>query len=88
MGYTNSMQIMQGDVTHTLQEEIPKYTIPFVDDVPVKGPPSRYLLPDGTLRNDTRQSGNTPVHMGAPPDDEQDTTKDEGSWRDVQWQET
>jgi hypothetical protein len=49
MGYTNSMQIMQGDVTHTLQEEIPKYTIPFVDDVPVKGPPSRYLLPDGTF---------------------------------------
>jgi hypothetical protein len=47
MGYTNAMQIMHGDVTFTLQEEIPHVTIPFVDDVPVKGPTTRYETPDG-----------------------------------------
>jgi len=46
MGYTNSVQIMQGDVTHILQDEIPAFTIPFIDDVPVKGPPIRYQLDD------------------------------------------
>jgi hypothetical protein len=49
MGYTNSMQIQHGDVTFILQDEIPLFTIPFVDDVPIKGPPTRYELPDGTF---------------------------------------
>ena len=48
MGHTNSVQVMQGNIDFTLQEEIPAFTIPFVDDVPVKGPTSRYALPDGT----------------------------------------
>ena len=48
MGYTNSVQIMQGDVTHILQDEILAHTIPFIDDVPVKGPPIRYQLDDGS----------------------------------------
>ncbi len=47
MGYTNSMQIQHGDTTYLLQDEIPHITIPFVDDVPVKGPPTRYELPGG-----------------------------------------
>jgi hypothetical protein len=47
MGYTNAMQIMHGDVTHVLQDEIPHVTAPFVDDVPVKGPETRYELRDG-----------------------------------------
>ncbi len=47
MGYTNSMQIQHGDITYLLRDEIPEFTIPFVDDVPVKGPPTRYELPDG-----------------------------------------
>ena len=47
MGYTNAMQIMHGDVTHILQDEIPDVTAPFVDDVPVKGPKTRYELPNG-----------------------------------------
>jgi len=42
MGYTNSVQIQQGDITFILQEEIPHITVPFIDDIPVKGPPSRY----------------------------------------------
>ena len=48
MGYTNSMQIFHGDTTFLLQEEIPHITIPYVDDVPVKGPPTRYERDDGT----------------------------------------
>ena len=48
MGHTNSVQVMQGDIDFALQDEIPAFTIPFVDDVPVKGPTSRYERPDGT----------------------------------------
>ncbi|GBE85404.1 Retrovirus-related Pol polyprotein [Sparassis crispa] len=36
MGYTNSVQIMHGDVTFILQDEIPHVTIPYIDNVPVK----------------------------------------------------
>jgi transposase InsO family protein len=48
MGYTNSTQIMHGDVSHILEDEIPEVTSPFIDDVPVKGPATRYELPDGS----------------------------------------
>jgi hypothetical protein len=41
MGYTNATQIMHGDVTFTLQEEIPHVTIPFVDNIPIKDPRSQ-----------------------------------------------
>jgi hypothetical protein len=47
MGYTNAMQIMHGDVTHILQDEIPDITLPFIDDVAVKGPRMCYKLKDG-----------------------------------------
>jgi len=42
MGYTNSMQIQHGDLTFLLQDEIPDTAVPFVGDVPVKGPPTHY----------------------------------------------
>ena len=48
MGYTNSVQIYHGDTTFILQKEIPHVTEPFIDDIPVKGPTTRYLLEDGT----------------------------------------
>jgi hypothetical protein len=48
MGWTNSVPIFHDDVTYILQPEIPDYTVPYIDDVPVKGPPSRYLLSDGS----------------------------------------
>lgn len=48
MGYTNSMQIQHRDTTFLLQDEIPHVTMPFVDDIPVKGPASRYELQDGS----------------------------------------
>ncbi|RXW16706.1 hypothetical protein EST38_g9147 [Candolleomyces aberdarensis] len=47
MGYTNSQQIQHGDITFLLQDEIPHITQPFVDDVPIRGPKTRYELPDG-----------------------------------------
>ncbi len=47
MGWTNSVPIFHDDVTHILQPEIPHTTIPYIDDVPIKGPRSRYILPNG-----------------------------------------
>ncbi|KAJ2923743.1 hypothetical protein H1R20_g13351, partial [Candolleomyces eurysporus] len=47
MGYTNSQQIQHGDITFILQDEILHITQPFVDDVPVRGPKTRYELPQG-----------------------------------------
>ena len=48
MGWTNSVPIFHDDVTHILQPEIPHVTIPYIDDVPLKGPPTRYVQADGT----------------------------------------
>ncbi|KAL5532108.1 hypothetical protein ACEPAF_5672 [Sanghuangporus sanghuang] len=47
MGYTNSQQIMHADVTFVLKDEIPHVCIPYIDDIPVKGPKSRYELAAG-----------------------------------------
>lgn len=49
MGCTNSPAVLQSDVSHVIHPEIPRWTRPFADDVPVKGPKSRYQLPDGTF---------------------------------------
>ena len=38
MGWTNSVPIFHDDVTFILQPEIPSVTIPYIDDVPIKGP--------------------------------------------------
>jgi len=38
------MQIQHGDLTFLLQDEIPDVAVPFVDDVPVKGPPTQYKI--------------------------------------------
>jgi hypothetical protein len=48
MGWTNSVPIFHDDVTYILLPEIPKVTIPYIDDVPVKGPASRYIQSDGS----------------------------------------
>ena len=42
MGWTNSVPIFHDDVTEILKQEIPEYTIPYIDDIPVRGPASRY----------------------------------------------
>ena len=48
MGWTNSVPIFHDDVTFILQPEIPEVTVPYIDDVPVKGPKSGYELEDGS----------------------------------------
>lgn len=47
MGWTNSVPIFHDDVTHILQPEIPEFTQPYIDDVPVRGPVSRYITDSG-----------------------------------------
>ena len=47
MGWTNSVPIFHNDVTYTLQPEIPHVTQPYIDNVPVKGPATRYIKEDG-----------------------------------------
>lgn len=42
MGWTNSVPIFHEDVTYILRDEIPEHTILYIDDVPVRGPASRY----------------------------------------------
>jgi hypothetical protein len=48
MGWTNSVPIFHDNVTYILQPEIPEHTVPYIDDVPVKGPKMRYMLSDGS----------------------------------------
>ena len=57
MGWTNSVPIFHDDVTYILQLEIPDYTIPYIDDVPVKGPASRYQLEDGSYETISENDG-------------------------------
>ena len=47
MGWTNLVPIFHDDVTHILQPEIPHTTQPYIDDVPVRGPATRYILLTG-----------------------------------------
>ena len=42
MGATNSVQVLQGDVSFILQDEMPDVAAAFMDDVNIKGPPTRY----------------------------------------------
>ena len=49
MGWTNAVPIFHDDVTHILQPEVPKYTIPYIDDVPIRGPASTYQGDDGAF---------------------------------------
>jgi apurinic endonuclease APN1 len=46
MGWTNSVPIFHDDVTFILKEEIPQVTQPYIDDVPICGPPTRYEIYD------------------------------------------
>ena len=57
MGWTNSVPIFHDDVTFILQPEIPEVTVPFIDDVPIKGPKSRYQLEDGSYETISKNPG-------------------------------
>ena len=47
MGWTNSVPIFHDDVTYILQPEIPHHTIPYIDDVAIKGPDQWYFQANG-----------------------------------------
>ena len=47
MGWTNSVPIFHDDVTYILRPEIPHVTRPYIDDVPVRGPATRYIQENG-----------------------------------------
>ena len=57
MGWTDSFQIMHGDATHALRNEIPDYTIPYADDVPIRGPRTRYKTADGNFETIAENPG-------------------------------
>ncbi|KAF7783144.1 hypothetical protein Agabi119p4_2520 [Agaricus bisporus var. burnettii] len=57
MGWTNSVPIFHDDVTYILQDEIPEFTMPYIDDVPIRGPLSRYELPGGKYETIPENSG-------------------------------
>ena len=44
MGWTNSVPIFHDDVMEILKPEIPHITIPYIDNVLVKGPAERYEI--------------------------------------------
>jgi hypothetical protein len=57
MGHTKLVQIMQGDINYILRDKIPLFTIPFIDDVAVKGPVTHYENADGTYETSPENSG-------------------------------
>ena len=57
MGWTNSVPIFHEDVTFILQPEIPHTTIPYIDDVPIRGPATRYISDDGSYETHPDNAG-------------------------------
>jgi len=50
IGWTNSVLIFYNGVIYILRDEIPKYTLPYIDDVPIRGTKTRYELPGGRVK--------------------------------------
>ena len=48
MGYTNMVQIYQADMSFILQDKIPRYSYPLINDLPIKSVTTRYENPDGS----------------------------------------
>jgi hypothetical protein len=48
MGHANSVQLFQGDIMFVLQDEIPWFTLPFIDDIASKSVKTRYQRADGS----------------------------------------
>jgi len=49
--------IFHDDVTYILRDEIPKYTLPYIDDVLIRGPKTRYKLLGGRVETLDRNPG-------------------------------
>ena len=50
MGWMGSISIFHDNVTYILQEEVLHWMIPYIDNVPVKGPMTRYMQVDGMYK--------------------------------------
>jgi len=57
MGWTNVVPIFHDDVAHVLKEETPHVTNPYIDNVGLKGPKTRYEQPDGTYETVSENLG-------------------------------
>ena len=57
MGWANSVPIFHEDIIFILQPEIPDVTVPYIDDVPIKGPKSRYMHSDGSYETISENPG-------------------------------
>jgi hypothetical protein len=57
MGYTNSPAEFQACMMFILQDEVPEKAGVFIDDVPIKGPPTQYLGPNGQPERLTQNPG-------------------------------
>jgi hypothetical protein len=57
MGWTNSVPIFHNNVTYILQPEIPKTTVPYIDNVPIHRPTTQYLLPDSSKERIPENAG-------------------------------
>jgi hypothetical protein len=57
IGWTNSVPIFYDDVTKILSNEIPEYTILYIDDVPVRGPASHYIQEDRSYKMIHQEKG-------------------------------
>ena len=60
MGWTNTVPIFHDDVMHILQPEVPQYTIPYIDNVPIHGPAMTYQASNGTFKTILENSGDMP----------------------------
>jgi hypothetical protein len=50
MGWINSVPIFHNNITFILQAEIPHVTIPYIDDVPIKGLTTTYQKVDNSYK--------------------------------------
>jgi hypothetical protein len=57
MGWTNSVPIFHDDITYILQPKIPHVTQPYIDDIPVKRSPTRYIKDNGEPETIPENSG-------------------------------
>jgi len=57
MGWTNAVAIQQGNLVFILLDEIPEHIAPFIDDVVVLGPRSRYQDKDGNCETHPENPG-------------------------------
>jgi RNase H-like domain found in reverse transcriptase/Integrase zinc binding domain len=57
MGYANAPAEFQACMMYILQDEVPEVAGVFIDDIPIKGPPTRYVGPDGKEETLPQNSG-------------------------------